>query len=216
MGDDDARLLEAWRGGDKAAAQAVLERHHKAVYNFFDRKLDAAADINDLIQETFLRCLNKPEAFRGQSTVRTYIFGIAHKVLLEYWRKRARTNETLDFDEISVASLSTSAASRVARRDARARLLAALRELPLEQQLLLELHYWEELEGDQLASIFGIEPATTRSRLFRARDALRKLIDESDARGNALPDNAFDAWARSFRPVSTVRNASHENDTTES
>ena len=81
-------------------------------------------------------------------------------------------------------------------------MLDALRELPLEQQLLLELHYWEELEGEQLAEVFEIEPATTRSRLFRARHALRQRLEQGGEPAAGGPvDERLDAWARSLRPA---------------
>jgi RNA polymerase sigma-70 factor (ECF subfamily) len=197
MGDDELVLLDRWCAGDTSAGNTLFKLHFASVYRFFERKVEG--DLDELVQETFLACLKSRDTFRRQSSFKTYLLAIARHVLFGYWRRRARQASTLDFDEISVASLSTSAGSRIARREDRARLLHALRALPLDQQLLLELHYWEELERDRLAEVFDIEPATTRSRLFRARQALRELL----AGGTGPPDLSdadLDAWARGLRP----------------
>lgn len=196
-GDADLELLDRWCRGDRAAGNELFHRHFAAVHQFFANKVDAPAEVDELVQETFLGCTTSRDRFRRQSSFRTYLFAIARIVLKGYWRRKRRSDEAIDFDEISVAGLSTSAGSRLVRAEARQRLLAALRELPVEQQILLELRYWEELEAEQLAEVFEIEPATTRSRLHRARQALRERLE--DPAGRALGDADLDAWARSLR-----------------
>lgn len=194
--EDDLIVLDRWCAGDKAAGNELFRRHFEAVYRFFEHKTDG--DIDDLVQETFLACLRGRETFRRQSSFRTYLFAIARHLLLAYWRKRASNRSTLDFDEISVASLSTSAGTRLTKHQDRQALLAALRELPLDQQLLLEMYYWQELDRDQLADVFEVAEATIGSRLFRARkqlqDSLGTAIASSDSHGEP-----FDDWARRLR-----------------
>lgn len=205
MVEDDLALLDRWCAGDRSAGGALFERYFAQVHRFFRSKV--VGDVDDLVQETFLACVRERDRFQRQSSFRTYLFAVARYTLFGHWRKAQRRGEAIDFEEVSLASLSTSAASRLARHGERARLLGALRELPLEQQLLLELHYWEELEGEQLAEVFEIETATTRSRLFRARQALRQrlaqdgdLRDLRDLPAGSSVDERLDAWARSLRP----------------
>lgn len=197
--EDDLDLLERWCAGDPVAGNALFERHFRPVYRFFEYKVES--DVDELVQETFLGCLRSREGARRASSFRAYLFGIARHTLFHYWRKRRTHGVAVDFDQTSIASLSTSAGSRIDRQQDRARLLDALRELPLEQQLILELHYWEDLESDQLAEVFEIEAATTRSRLFRARQALRERLDGSADRPRRRDDD-FDAWARTLRRTS--------------
>lgn len=196
----DEALHERWCAGDKAAGNALFKRHFASIARFFENKTDGSSE--DLVQDTFTACTRQREQFRRQSSFRTYLFAIARKRLYDHWGKAQRREALLDFEEVSIASLSTSAGSRLARREDQARLLAALRELPAEQQLLLELHYWEGLDGGQLAEVFEIEPATTRSRLFRARDALRERLTALAElpHPDGTQSDAFDAWARSLRP----------------
>lgn len=191
--EDDLHLLDRWCAGDSAAGNALFHRHFEALYRFFEHKTDG--EIDDLVQETFLACLRGRESFRRQSSFRTYLFAIARHMLFGYWRRRASKPEMLDFNEISVESLSTSPSHRVARKQDRAALLLALRSLPLDQQLLLEMFYWEELERDQLAEVFDVAAATIGSRLFRARQALQEQLGtDPAATGDQIED--FDSWAK--------------------
>jgi RNA polymerase sigma-70 factor (ECF subfamily) len=191
VADDDFDLLDKWTAGDATAGNLLFKRHFEAVYRFFEHKIDG--EIDDLVQETFLACLKSRDTFRRQSAFRTYLLAIARHTLFGYWRKRTVPGKTLDFEEISVASLSTSAGSRLASEEDKAALLAALRTLPLDQQLLLEMYYWEELDRDQLAEVFDVEPSTIGTRLFRARQALHSLVNVS----TATPANReLEDWAR--------------------
>ncbi len=189
--DDDLLVLDRWCAGDTTAGNTLFRRHFPALYRFFEHKTDG--DIDDLVQETFLQCLKSREKFKRQSTFRTYLFAIARHVLFHHWRKRVPGNTMLDFEDVSIASLSTSLATRLARNEDRARLLSALRSLPVEQQLLLELFYWEGFEREQLAEVFGVETATIGSRLTRARQMLHHNLA---AVTTLSIDSGFDTWAR--------------------
>lgn len=178
MGEDDLELLERWAAGDKAASDQLFGRYFEALYRFFEHKIDG--EVDDLVQETLLGCVRGRERFRGQSSFRTYLFAIARNTLYDHWKARAPAGRDEDVENLSIASLSTSAGSRMARRQEEAQLMDALRQLPMEQQLLLELHYWEGLDAEQLAEVFGTESATSRSRLFRARAALREHLNTDD------------------------------------
>lgn len=211
MVEDELALLDRWCSGDKTAGNVLFMRYFASVYRFLQNKADVDGDVDDLVQETFLECVRGRDRFRRQSSFRTYLFAIARHILYGYWRRRRGDRASIDFDEISIASLSTSAGSRIARNEDRARLLEALRALPVEQQLLLELHYWEEFDRAQLAEVFDVEEATTRSRLFRAREALRERLDAAQT-SRITSNHDFDEWARSLRPK--LRNTAAEDDTT--
>lgn len=176
--DDDLVLLDRWISGDSAAGNDLFKRHFAFVYRFFETKTEG--DTDDLVQETFLACLKSRDTFRRQSRFRTYLIAIARHTLFHYWRKRRTIGVPLDFEEISVASLSTTAGSKLARAEDHAALLAALRELPVDTQLLLELHYWEDLDREALAEVFDVETSTIGTRLFRARAALEEKVPGHD------------------------------------
>jgi RNA polymerase sigma factor (sigma-70 family) len=173
MNDPDLGLLARWREGDRAAGQALFERHFESLYRFFRNKCEGRCD--ELVQATLLACLEAKQQFRGDASFRGYLFGIARNKLYRHYRDRKR-DAGLDFSISSVADLITTPGTVLARDQAHRALLAALRELSVEQQMLLELHYWEELDTVELAAIFEVPAATIRTWLFRARGRLRELL----------------------------------------
>jgi len=194
--DADHELLDRWRAGDKEAGQELFGRHFDSVYGFFASKCDG--EIDEMVQATFLACVRARDQFRKESSFRTYLFTIARHELYRYLRLRRRDGERIDFASTSVAELVTTPGTRLARSEDHRRLLDALRHLPLEQQTLLELHYWEDLDISALAEVFGAPAATIRTRLHRARRALRDRMEETRAApGEALATlEGLDTWAR--------------------
>jgi RNA polymerase sigma-70 factor, ECF subfamily len=180
--DPDLALLERWRAGDKRAGEELFARYFAPVFRFFDGKIGARAE--DLTQQTFLTCLKTQDRFRAQSSFRTYLFGIVWNELRHFLRREAKL-EHIDFDQSSLSELSaliTSPTSGIDRDREKRRLHQALVQLPVAQQILLEYHYWHDLDAGSLGQLFGVPPGTIRTRLTRARQALRERIaDTGDA-----------------------------------
>lgn len=195
MGDSDLALLDRWCAGEQAAGNQLFSRHFETLYRFFEHKV--FGEVDDLVQETLLECVRSRDTFKRQSTFRTYLFAIARHVLFQHWRRASIAKPTLDFDEVSIESLTTSVGSKMAKQSDHARLVAALRTLPVDQQLLLEMFYWQDCDRDQLAEIFDVETATIGSRLHRARQAMKTLLDAPDSGFISVPPD-LDSWARSL------------------
>lgn len=190
--DGDLVLLERWRGGDQSAGRALFERHFASIYRFFENKCRGAVD--DLAQRTFLQCVKSRDRFEGKSSFRTYLFSIARHELHQHLRSSKR-EVPIDFDVESIARLTTTPGTRLARAERFKKLSLALASLPVEAQLMLELCYWHELDSNELAQVFEIPAATVRVKLHRARKALRAILDEQ----NDAPEN--DPLASSLRDV---------------
>jgi RNA polymerase sigma-70 factor (ECF subfamily) len=190
--DRDLDLFARWRDGDERAGHELFTRHFDEIYRFFEHKVGAGAD--DLAQRTFLACVTSRDRFRGESTFRTYLFAIARHELLTYLRRLPKA-EHVDFDITSMAQLVTSARGKLVRAEELERLRRALAELPVEQQLILELHYWHGLDAGALADVFELEPTAVRMRLSRARQALRTGLeaDPAPAPGDDLLSQALRA-----------------------
>jgi len=171
--EGDLALLERWRGGDQRAGHDLFRRHFADIYRFFENKVGAEAD--ELAQATFLACVGAREQFRAQSSFRTYLFAIARNELYGYLR-RLRRDDVLDFAVTSLADIATTPVSRLERARQAEQLRSALRDLPAEQQLLLELHYWHDLDAAALAEVFDSTPGAIRVRLLRARRAVRERM----------------------------------------
>lgn len=180
VGDDHAQLA-AWRGGDGEAGQALVERHYESVLRFFRTK--AGEDADDLVQQTFLRSVEHADRFRGESSFRGFLFGIARNVLFEHIRRKVRDGRASpDFGVSSILDLDPRASTLLFQRAEERALVQALQNMPVEVQIVVELYYWEELSVDEVASAVEVPPGTVKSRLHRGRDLLRKAMDEAPAR----------------------------------
>jgi RNA polymerase sigma-70 factor (ECF subfamily) len=171
---DDLELLLAWRDGDAASGDELLRRYFEPLCRFFRSKLDE--DVDDLIQRTLLACLEQRERFRGEGSFRSYLFAIARNHLYMHLRKRYQGPALEDMSMSSLADLGTSPTSRIARNAQADLLLRAMDRLPLDYRIALELTYWEGMNGPEVATVLGINSNTVRSRLARARDALRAEV----------------------------------------
>ena len=191
----DFELLDRWRDGDKAAGQALFARHFDSLCGFFATKCNGEAD--ELVQRTLLACVRSQQQFRKEASFRTYLFTIARNELYRVLRTRQRKGGAqVDFALSSIAELVSTPGTRMARNQEHRQLLEALQRLPVEQQTLLELHYWEDMDIAELAKIFDAPAATIRTRLHRARKALRELVEHAAPPQILESLETMDAWAK--------------------
>lgn len=176
MEAEDFALLDRWKAGDQNAGETLMQRHFDSLCNFFRSKIDSG--VEDLVQDVLLRCVERRDQFRGEASFRTYLFVIARRILIDRLRKNYRSPSPIDFSEVSLVDLGTTPSQAVARDQGRAALIAALRELPVDFQIAVELTYWEGLSAPEVGRVLGINANTVRSRLSRARKALDERLGE--------------------------------------
>lgn len=201
----DEELLGRWRAGDVKAGNALFRRHFASIRRFFANKV-GADHVEELVQHTFTGCIEGRERFLGRSSFRTFLFAIAKRQLYKHLRDHAslRSRHDPEMNVSSVRELGCSPSSIVAAREQQATLLAALQRIPVEQQLILELFYWEQLTGPEIAEVLEVAPATVRTRLFRARATLKEAMaagspgdpDELEALAREVGAHAADALTR--------------------
>lgn len=196
---DDEALLAAWAEGDDAAGEALYGRHFDALYRFFRTK--APADYEDLIQTTMLECVRSKGRFRGDAPFRAFLFGVARHCLLHHFRSRFRDRLDFDASRSSVADLDPRPSTIAARNAENHRLLEALRQIPIDLQLVLELHYWEEMSTRDLATVLDVPQGTVKSRLRRAREALREVLENPSM---ATPPGDDEALAKRVSALRAV------------
>jgi RNA polymerase sigma factor (sigma-70 family) len=195
----DEALLDAWQRGDRKAGHELFERHFESVRRFFVNKV--GRELEDLVQRTFLGCLEGRERFAGRSSFRGFLFGVATNVLREHYRAQLRDARNDRLEDMSVADMNPGPSTALARKREQRLILEALRRIPLDAQIILELYYWEHLTGPQLAEVFGIPENTARSRLRRAKELLGKAIARL-AKSRTLLESTttnLDRWAASLR-----------------
>lgn len=195
----DAELLEAWRAGDRAAGRELFERHISSVSRFFRNKIGEERE--DLIQRTFLACVEARDRLRDGASFRSYVLRVARSKLYDHIARRRGTPHRPDVLTASLADLGPSPSRLIAEGEQDQLLLHALRSLPLELQTLLELHYWEGMGTAELAEVMEIPRGTVKTRLWRARGLLKEHMERLAATG-IVPDSSvhdLDAWARQLR-----------------
>jgi RNA polymerase sigma factor (sigma-70 family) len=182
----DRALLDAWRGGDAGAGERLVERHWGVISRFFRHKV--GDDAGDLITTTFLALVERRDDIVGED-VRAYLLAIARRRLIDHLRGLDRAR-AFDPALSSLAAVAPGPASQLAAAQQAELLHQALAELPLDDQLALELAYFEELPGRELALVLGVGEHTVRSRLARARDRLREALTSLARARGAGPDAA--------------------------
>jgi RNA polymerase sigma factor (sigma-70 family) len=173
----DNELLDAWRGGDKQAGQALFRRHSETIRRFVINKVDKdSSEAEDLIQQIFLACVEGRDRLEIRVSFRAYLLGIARNKVRKHWEVRRRHGAVTDIEDVPISDLSTSPSSVVARSQEERCLLEGLRRLPLRDQTLLELSYWEDLSMREIGEILEVPGDTVNSRIRRARERLTKEV----------------------------------------
>jgi len=196
---DDLTLLTRWRSGDTAAGELLFSRHMATLYRFFHNKI--SGNLEDLVQQTMLALLENHAQFEQRASFRSYLLGVARYQLFSYYRRNKAVTEQLEFNTLTVHDLTLSPSSHVAKESQERLLLEALRRLPINFQIALELSYWENLSGPELAYVLEIPTDTAYSRLRRARQLLREqldLLEESSEQLQTTQTNLV-RWAENLR-----------------
>ncbi len=195
--DDD--LLEAWRAGDKRAGKELFERYYDAIDRFFRNKVGDEA--TDLAQKTFLGCLESVERYQNQQNFRSWLFAIAYRQLCKHYRTRASDMARFDLGTVTAYDLDPTPTSVIARSQEEQLLLDALRKIPIDMQVALELHYWEQMSDAEIAAALELPLGTIKSRIRRARLILTERLAElakSPEQLQSSLDN-LEVWAAQVR-----------------
>jgi RNA polymerase sigma-70 factor, ECF subfamily len=176
----DEALLAACGTGDAPALGALFDRFHLAVYRFAGR-LPMTDDLarDDLVQATFLEVRRAAPSFRGTSSVKTWILGVAANVARHMLRaeRRRRVHQARYLERITAAPelLDT----QLERRKLLVRIAEALAELPRDQQVAFILCDLEQLPGVEVARVLDVPEGTLWRRLHMARKAMREAIERA-------------------------------------
>jgi RNA polymerase sigma factor (sigma-70 family) len=196
MTDDEARgALDAWRGGDLAAGDALLQVYFPLLARMFNARMPHRAA--DLIQRTMLAAVEAKGRIPEGVPFRAYLLGIARRILVGEYReadREARRRELDDYD----ALVRTSPSEAIARRQQQRVLLSALRELPLDLQLAVELHYWEDLGMEEVAAVLDVPVGTAKSRLRRAKELLVDGV-QRESGSLVVTQDDLGGWAHELR-----------------
>ncbi len=200
---EDWELFQAWCDGDNTAGQTLVRRHVGILTRFFRNKVNDPEDAAELTSETLLACTKNKQNVEP-SSFRRYLFGVAMNVLRHHYRKKVKRRRELDdFEEICVGESDhpRSLASQ-AEFTAETRLLVrALRRLSLDQQIVMELEFFESFTGPQIADLLGVPLPTVYTRSRRGKLRLKTVMEEL-ATTPGLAESTFvglETWALNVR-----------------
>jgi RNA polymerase sigma-70 factor (ECF subfamily) len=181
----DRALIRRAQSGDTGAFNELIKLYERAVYNFALRLTSDSDDASDIAQDAFIRAFNAINSFRGDASFTTWLFRITTNVFLDE-RKKRRAHPTQSLDEI--ITLSESALTRQVEdhapgpeaiatdKERTATLNRAIQKLPEYQRAMVVMYHLEQKAYEEIAEILEVPIGTVKSRLNRARLALKDLL----------------------------------------
>ncbi len=186
--DRESTLIERCALGDEHACAVLVDEHQRMVYQLALHLLGDHNEALDLSQEVFLSVFRTIHRFRGQSALRTWIFRIVVNQARnrQRWWRRRRRSEQVSLDEF-IAAHGDLPATRdqttpdrvLGQKELAARIQSALDQLPFEQRTAIVLREIDGFSYDEIAFSLGIAIGTVKSRLARAREALRAQLRDA-------------------------------------
>lgn len=185
MSPEEKDIIERCRRGDIGAFNELVKRYERQVYNFAYRLTNNYDDASDIAQDAFLRVYNAIGTFRGDASFSTWLFRITTNVFLDE-RKRARAHpktsldDCIELDESSVTRQieDTGPTPEMITEEAeRSKILQnAIATLPEYQRAMVVLYHGQQKSYEEIAEIMDLPIGTVKSRLNRARLALKEKL----------------------------------------
>jgi len=188
--DDDSRLMLAFQDGDESAFAALLERYESRIVNFTFRCTGNIADAEDLAHGTFLRIFRAAERYEPRAKFSTWVYRIAANLCHDFRKKKrgdvlayaapvsVRICPDDDREQERASSSEKSVEVSVEEQHARHTLRMFLDELPENQRFALTLKVYEDKSYEEIAAIMDCSVSAVESLLFRARQSLKKSLQE--------------------------------------
>jgi RNA polymerase sigma-70 factor (ECF subfamily) len=164
--DDD--LIAAFRAGEREAFDEIFERYRGPIWTFFRRRTPDSGRAEELAQETFLAVLEGSSRYEPRGAFRSYLFGIAFNQLKASRRRLARVPASIEPDDLPRRDADPADAIWVRR---------ALESLDPDDREIVMLREYDALSYQEIAALLKLPLNTVRSRLFRARLALKAQLE---------------------------------------
>ena len=191
--DTDQELVRRVQKGDRRAFDLLFLRYQHKINNLVARYVHAQDEVEDVVQEAFIKAYRALPRFRGESAFYTWLYRIAVNTSKNYLVSRARRPQGVELDaieadvgEVAEALQDTEDPEGALRRDQlEAVVNGAIGDLPEDLRAALTLREFDGLSYEQIATVMECPVGTVRSRIFRAREAvdeqIRPLMDQRRA-----------------------------------
>ena len=197
---EDADLVQESLEGNQLSFQLLVERYQDRMFSLVRHFTRSTAEVEDIVQETFLKAFRRLETFQRQASFSTWLYRIAVNTSLDFLKRRGRSPvQSVEDPELLVAAPGAARSPGVVAPDARleqeeiARIThRVLEELPEIFRTVLVLRELEDMAYQEMADLLGISIGTVESRLFRARarfrEKLLRLYPDADRRHHPQVD----------------------------
>jgi RNA polymerase sigma-70 factor (ECF subfamily) len=172
----DLELIARWKSGDERAATDLVERHASALARFAVSSGERN-DVDELVQDTFVRAFNSLDGFRGESSFRTWLFTIERRLLLDRRRAEKRRRDRNEIQEDDAAT-EFDALDAVVADETQKRLQDAVRKLSPTQREVFTLRVAEGLSYREIAEAVGTTEGAARVHYHNAMRAVKEFLDE--------------------------------------
>ena len=177
MDDTDRVLVARYRNGDREAFAELVVRYQRPIYNAAFWVLRKAEDANDVTQDVFLKVAERLDDYDPEYKFFSWIYRIAVNEALNLLRRNGR-EDALD-DEIDIpAGESSNPERRAGEAELAKRIQGALMHMATNDRLVLTLRHFSECSYQEIAEILDVDEKTVKSRLFEARNRLRRLLQD--------------------------------------
>jgi RNA polymerase sigma-70 factor, ECF subfamily len=193
--DVDAKLVARVQAGDKAAFDLLVLKYQRKILRLLSRMLRDQSEIEDVMQESFIKAYRALPQFRGDSAFYTWLYRIAINTARNWMASQSRrpssssspqSEDGETFDEIDNLTDNNTPESLLASREIAESVNESIQALPEELRKAIVLREIEGLSYEEIAQAMGCPIGTVRSRIFRAREAiaakLRPMIDHQGDR----------------------------------
>ncbi|HEX3868394.1 MAG TPA: RNA polymerase sigma factor [Gemmatimonadaceae bacterium] len=178
VGEDqrDIELIARWKTGDERAATELVGRHAPALARFAV-SAGERNDVDEVVQDTFVRAFNSIDGFRGESSFRTWLFTIARRLVLDRRRSEKRRRDRTEIQEDDAAT-EYDALDSVVADETRQRLLGAVERLSPTQRDVFSLRVGEGLSYKEIAEAVGTTEGAARVHYHNAMRVVKEFLDD--------------------------------------
>jgi RNA polymerase sigma-70 factor (ECF subfamily) len=174
--DTDEELIERWKRGDSRAATELVKRHADALARFATSSGERD-EIEELVQDTFVRAFSSLETFRGESSLRTWLFTIERRLMLDRRRSEKRERNVIPINPSDIATEFDALDGLVASETAR-RVRRAIGSLSPMQRDVFRIRVEQGLAYKEIATILGTSEGAARVHYHNAIAAVKERLDD--------------------------------------
>lgn len=182
---DDFQLIRAFHSGEEKAFEELVRRYQRLVANIIYLTLGDRSEIDDITQEAFLRVYRSLDRFAFDSSFYSWLYRIVVNLCIDELRRR-KIKRTFSLDLLSEHRLEKERAAtshrtgfdEVLGKEKKETVRAALEQLSSEHKAVLVLREYNDLSYAEIATVLKISPQAVKSRIFRAREEIRKILKD--------------------------------------